>query len=124
MRSSRQGPDEEHSNPKRASSAGVPPATFIPQRDNISIRNRGHLPHWEAKGAVYFVTFRLADSLPHKALQKIEFDRNDIPATAAQMGRELSESERKRFMKLHASKVDKYLDAGAGNCHLRDPVLA
>jgi REP element-mobilizing transposase RayT len=30
----------------------------------IRARSRGYLPHWEADGATYFVTYRLADSLP------------------------------------------------------------
>ncbi|HTC63782.1 MAG TPA: hypothetical protein VK709_13135, partial [Candidatus Saccharimonadales bacterium] len=78
----------------KKSSAGVPPAIFPLSSGTVSIRNRGHLPHWESATATYFVTFRLADSLPQKALQKILFARKDIPATAAQMGRALSDVER------------------------------
>lgn len=106
------------------SSAGVPPANFFPRDRNVSIRNRGRLPHWEAAAATYFVTFRLADSLPQEALRRIVFARTDIWSTALQMGREISETERKRFMKLHAQKIEKYLDAGAGRCPLRNPVVA
>jgi REP element-mobilizing transposase RayT len=29
----------------------------------VTVRSRGHLPHWESERATYFVTFRLADSL-------------------------------------------------------------
>src|SRR5881394_1353272 len=32
------------------------------------VQKRGHLPHWEQPGATYFVTFRLADSLPADVL--------------------------------------------------------
>jgi hypothetical protein len=97
-------------------SAGVPPAVFLQSGSTVSIHNRGHLPHWESAAATYFVTFRLADSLPQKTLQEILFARKDIPATAAQMGRVLSDVERKQLMKLNTSRIEKYLDAGVGAC--------
>jgi hypothetical protein len=90
-------PETEDGANERVSSAGVPPAIF-PQHDpHIKIRSRGRLPHWEAIGATYFVTFRLADSLPQDALQRIRFARQDILATAARVGREISGSERTRL---------------------------
>lgn len=36
-----------------------------------SIRSRGYLPHWEGTYAIYFVTFRLADSLPREVLTRL-----------------------------------------------------
>jgi len=106
------------------SSGGVPPAGFPPPENTVLIRNRGHLPHWEAATAIYFVTFRLADSLPQDALRRILFSRKDIPLNAAQMGREISETERKRLAKLHARRIEKYLDTGVGECFFRNPVVA
>lgn len=111
-------------NAAEKSSAGVSPAGFVPRQDNISIRNRGHLPHWEAATATYFVTFRLADPLPQAVLRKILFTREDIPATAAQMGRPISEPERKRLMKLHTRRIEEYLDAGASGCFLWNDTVA
>jgi REP element-mobilizing transposase RayT len=108
----------------KKSSAGVPPAIFPLSSGTVSIRNRGHLPHWESATATYFVTFRLADSLPQKALQKILFARKDIPATAAQMGRALSDVERKQLKKLNTSRIEKYLDEGVGGCFFRDSTIA
>lgn len=114
----------ESKNDAGKSSAGVPPAVFSPPVSQISIRNRGHLPHWEASSATYFVTFRLADSLPQHVLKPILFARTDIPATAAQMGREISESEGKRLLKLHSRRIEKYLDGGAGACLLENNAVA
>src|SRR5262249_30711659 len=34
-----------------------------------------HLPHWRQDGASYFVTFRLADSLPQQKLQELAFKK-------------------------------------------------
>ena len=42
---------------------------------SASIRSRGYLPHWEKEHAVYFVTFRLADSLPQKLIAEIRRER-------------------------------------------------
>jgi REP element-mobilizing transposase RayT len=103
--------------------AGVPPAVFLPDGSSLKIRSR-RLPHWEVEGAVYFVTFRLADSLPKKALQELDSEREDILATASQMGRSLTSTERKRMRQLQVRKLERTLDAGAGECFLRDPAIA
>src|ERR1051326_5625949 len=39
------------------------------------IHSRGYLPHIKCEGARYFVTFRLADSLPREVLLKLESER-------------------------------------------------
>jgi hypothetical protein len=45
-----------------------PPAPDLPP-EYARHRDRGYLPHWERAGAVYFVTFRLADAPPKHALE-------------------------------------------------------
>ncbi|MDO9227806.1 MAG: uracil-DNA glycosylase family protein [Pseudomonadota bacterium] len=60
------------------------------------IHTRGYLPHVKAQGATYFVTFRLADSLPAEVLESWA----DAP-----------ESERAR-------NSERYLDRGVGECLL------
>ena len=90
----------------------------------VTIRSRGKLPHWEDKAATYFVTFRLGDSLPKAAVEKIEFGRRDIVATAKAMQREMSAQERKRLAALFSGKIESYLDAGRGACHLANPEVA
>lgn len=40
------------------------------------------------------------------------------------MGRPISDAERKRLVNLHTRRIDKYLDAGAGACFLRDDAVA
>ena len=46
---------------------------FNPYEDIRFTANR--LPHWQQKGAVYFVTFRLADAVPHHLRTQWESDR-------------------------------------------------
>ncbi len=90
----------------------------------VTIRNRGRLPHWEDGFAVYFVTFRLADSLPAVVLREFKFERRDIAATAKMMRRELSLLERVRLAKVFASKIEAHLDAGSVSCLLANPDVA
>jgi hypothetical protein len=64
-------------------------------------RSRGYVPHFDAAGVIQMVTFRLSDSLPASVLA--DFERANIPRQA--WGR----------------RIEEYLDAGHGACHLRDP---
>lgn len=114
----------EAGNAGEKSSAGVSLARFLSNDLNVSVRTRGHLPHWEAMTAIYFVTFRLADSLPQRLLRQIQFERKDIPSTAAQMGRNLSGSERRRLTAVHTRGIERYLDRSAGACPLRNDAIA
>lgn len=36
---------------------------------------RRHLPHWHPQGAVFFVTFRLKDSIPHTVIELLRLER-------------------------------------------------
>ncbi len=63
---------------------------------------RGYLPHLKAEGGIYFVTFRLADSLP--AVTLTQWDS-------------LPEKEKNK-------EIENWLDAGHGECLLGDPDIA
>jgi len=109
------------------SRAGVPPAVAgasRPQFGTVTIRNRGYLPHWEKEAGIYFVTFRLADSLPKSVLDQISSERQSILATAQQLGRSLSPDERKKLECLSTLTIERYLDSGAGSCRLKNPRIA
>ncbi|MCF6228701.1 MAG: alanine--tRNA ligase-related protein, partial [Planctomycetes bacterium] len=91
-----------------------------PNLDKIEKRQGACLPHWETANATYFVTFRLADSLPKESRDKIIQEREEIYATANQMGRELTDSEYDRLLKLHTEKIDGWLAKGYGQCYFND----
>ncbi len=80
--------------------------------------HEGNLPHWQQPGACYFITFRLADSLPASLLGQWREERaiwlrlNPVPWSAHQHA-----DYEKRFLQ----REDDWLDAGHGSCHLRDP---
>jgi len=96
-------------------------ANHPPNPLRSGIHSRGYLPHVKREGASYFVTFRLADSLPKQVLLQFKREHaealqllsaNDKPAEAEAIHRE------------HRRKVERYLDRGAGECHLRRPDIA
>src|ERR1043166_1784892 len=79
------------------------------------------LPHWRQDGATYFVTFRLADSLPRAKLDELtelgrEWERrNPLPP---------SESALQDLARRAAERIERWLDQGMGNCILKDHSLA
>ena len=82
---------------------------------------RGYLPHVKREGADYFVTFRLADSLPKEVLLCYERERAErlsLVLKARQTGGKTVDSEEalNRDFRRH---VERYLDQGAGACYLR-----
>ena len=103
---------------------GVKDPTANPFRSGI--HSRGYLPHVKREGAEYFVTFRLADSLPRAVLRRYEAEaaarlrtlREAPGGGAAQI--DDAESIHRDFRR----QVERYLDQGAGECHLRRPEVA
>jgi REP element-mobilizing transposase RayT len=90
-----------------------------------TIRSRGRLPHWEADQAIYFVTFRLADSLPRSVLQEFVAERQNILTAAKRAGQAaLSPSDERRLEELLSERIQAKLDTGSGKCFLRDPEIA
>ena len=83
---------------------------FVP---NVRIRSRGRLPHWEVDNAVYSVTFRLRDSLPHEIARSLTREREHMLRTVT------TDVERARFDEAFALRLDHYLDEGHGSCLLR-----
>jgi putative transposase len=93
----------------------------------------GELPHWEQEGATYFITFRTADSLPAAVMQLWERERDDwllrhgIDSTDGDWRsalRNRSHVLQRQFQRLFASKLEKSLDQGHGDCVLQHPELA
>lgn len=49
---------------------------FNPYAEILHTENR--LPHWQQIGAVYFVTFRLADAVPSHLLSQWESQKREL----------------------------------------------
>jgi REP element-mobilizing transposase RayT len=93
-------------------------SAFDPQRA-VTIRRR-HMPHWRQAGATYFVTFRLADSLPITKLAQWRAEharwKHEHPTP--------SDDERTEQQKAYQTKVERWLDQGSGCCILADANIA
>jgi REP element-mobilizing transposase RayT len=86
--------------------------------------HRDHLPHLKREGASYFVTIRLADTLPYAVLQRFKQERAAIMAHALAAKRPLTWNEREDLFRWYSHRVDPYLDQGTGDCFLRRPEIA
>ncbi len=85
---------------------------------------RNVLPHLKREGGTYFVTFRLAGTLPAELLQRLKREREMIVAAAHATKRPLTRHEQEELFRWYSVRVDAYLDAGHGECFLRQPALA
>ena len=86
--------------------------------------SRDHLPHLKKEGGSYFVTFRLAGTLPASVLQQLKQERERILQHALASKRALTWQEQEELLRWHSNRVDAYLDAGHGECHLRQLAIA
>ena len=84
-------------------------------------KTRNNLPHWQQEGACYFVTFRLADSLPEALLAPWRELRAAWIALNPKPWDEATELE---YHRRFSREIDDRLDEGHGSCLLRDPVNA
>ena len=78
----------------------------------------GNLPHWRQAGTTYFVTFRLADSLPQKKLRQWQAERERWLATHPEPH---DERTRRDYYELFPQRMQQWLDAGSGSCVLGLP---
>lgn len=91
---------------------------------SVSIRSRGYLPHWERANATYFVTFRLADSLPRELVERLRKERRFIERAERAGSSVAADSERARAISALLRRAERLLDSGLGECHMRNPRVA
>jgi REP element-mobilizing transposase RayT len=100
------------------------PAADAPDPLVHGMHSRGALPHLKRAGASYFVTFRLAGTLPQEVLARLKQEREAIIQTARAANRPLTWKEQTDLFNWYAERVDKYLDANQGDCWLRREDIA
>jgi REP element-mobilizing transposase RayT len=76
------------------------------------------------EGGVYFVTFRLADSLPQRVLERYQAEREEILERAKRPGRELTPLEQQKLAELFSEKIDGFLDSGVGERYMDNPRIS
>jgi len=97
---------------------------FFNPNDEIVIK-QGKLPHWTQKDVWYFITFRLADSIPQEKLEQLKFEREEWLRDHKKEKREdYSEEELKEYYQLFSERVEKWLNAGYGDCVLKEKTNA
>ncbi len=94
-------------------------------RDVETSRHRRRLPHWFQEGRTYFVTFRLADSLPRDKREHLLEERHAWLAahglTSPDPVDNLSRKDQLAYRIWFSERTDKLLDAGYGSCILAQP---
>jgi REP element-mobilizing transposase RayT len=92
---------------------------FNPYADIRFTANR--LPHWQQEGAAYFITFRLADAVPHHLRTQWESEREAWLRVHPQpWSTEVERDYHEQF----SAAIERWLDAGHGSCILRRPDCA
>ena len=96
-------------------------ATCFPGRNLVVDKTfRGnHMPHWNVDGAIYHVSFRLADSVPQEKLQEWQEARMDFRRRQLN-GEQIPAEDVCEFKRLYSENIEKYLDSGFGSCILRN----
>ncbi len=92
------------------------------------------MPHWRQEGCIYFVTYRLADSIPEKVIVEWDFEKLKWIQARIQSSRNsdrwhdlfplLSAKDKYAFLKCFNRKLNTYLDGCHGKCPLRNPERA
>ncbi len=112
------------------------PTCFVPFDERRAVRiYQRNLPHWRQDGCTYFVTFRLADSVPDSVRREWEqekkqwLERHSVSYDGErghwrEAFQRLSPGERFLFEQHFNRRVQSCLDRGLGECHLRDPACA
>jgi len=85
------------------------------------VQKRGHLAHWEQTGATYFVTFRLADSIPADVLSQWKCER---AAWLKLHPQPWDWKTAREYMRRFEEEREHWLDQGHGSCLLREPRAA
>ncbi len=80
------------------------------KQSNKNWYSRGYLPHYDNINLVQSVTFRLADSLPQKMLERLAFELKSMPLHERNIAKR--------------QKIEEWLDAGMGCCALKNTAMA
>ena len=93
---------------------------LLPFSTSVELRSRGYLPHWEIDGAIYFITYRLNDSLPAHVLEELEYERKNLERLIGDTTAEQRQQVRTRYLR----RLNGHLDDCHGECHLRNGDIA
>jgi REP element-mobilizing transposase RayT len=101
---------------RQAGGATLGGATFFNKYEEVD-HFFGNLPHWRQEGKIYFVTFRAGDSMPQEKLKEWQ---EEMEVWKAKNPEPYSLEQQKEYYKRFSVKMQEYLDAGHGACHLKN----
>jgi leucyl-tRNA synthetase/REP element-mobilizing transposase RayT len=110
--------------PPTSSTGGFQPSNSSPYLNPtqpIQKHQPDKLPHWQQSSKFIFVTWRLADSLPAAQLNQWHADRE---AWFGQHPKPWTHDIELEYHNQFSKTIDRWLDAGTGDCVLRDPAVA
>ncbi|OQY73825.1 MAG: hypothetical protein B6D44_06140 [Ignavibacteriales bacterium UTCHB2] len=99
---------------------------FLDPNDEIDI-HQGNLPHWQQENVWYFITFRLADSLPRETVEQIKKERElwfSKHSHKKEENQPYSIEELKEYYRLFSERIESLLDDCRGSCILREENIA
>lgn len=92
---------------------------FVPfDREAEVARKRRKLPHWEQRGCTYFVTFRLADSIPKT---KIDLWKAERDSWRSERPEPWTAKDWQEYHERFTARIERWSDRGWGACWLDDP---
>jgi REP element-mobilizing transposase RayT len=89
--------------------------------ENETMVYEGHLPHWQQENVWYFVTFRLADSIPDDVVKKIRYERELW--LKQHSNKTLTKQDKIEYYRLFSEKIETLLAKNMGSCILRKQQL-
>lgn len=104
---------------------------FTPYNEDETVHRHRHrldLPHWRQWNRTYFITTRLADSIPRPLMEHWKEQRglwlthHGLPSDAGPDS--LPETDRDAFHREFTARFHELLDAGQGECVLARPAVA
>ncbi len=91
-----------------------------PPKFSTLTRTRRNLPHWQCESAIYWVTFRLADSLPQGKLRAWSEERDIWLKFHPEPW---SNEDWAEYNERFGERMEAWLDAGYGECVLAKPEI-
>ncbi|HEY5610579.1 MAG TPA: transposase, partial [Thermoanaerobaculia bacterium] len=90
----------------------------------VVVEHSNHLPHWYAPRGIYFVTFRLYDSLPEHRIVELRDQRRSLLESVRRRYGVISDSQLTEIESIVRTRIERDLDRFAGHCFLKNSRIA
>jgi hypothetical protein len=119
LSSSQASRSELRESTERQDAAPTSDYSFFNPYKKIEI-TKAHLPHWRQEGVTYFITFRLADSLPKAKLEQWKTERE---AWLTQNPPPHDEAQKSEYFERFSARMEALAGCGSWRLHSRRKVL-